>query len=99
MIGLDKTLGLLRSGFKLLDTLMESDFLKQFLLNKNIQAIRIFKITQNAKIVLRRCFFWGSFLPFMFRVCHCHAVLSVMGQVWYLNVSISYLCLLPYFKT
>ena len=27
--------------------------------------------------VTRRCFFCGSFLLFMFHVCHCYAVLSV----------------------
>ena len=48
----------------------------------------------------------GSFLLFMFRVCH--AVESyvfytflcfVLDQVWYLIVSITDLCLVPYFAT
>ena len=78
--------------------------------------------------VPRQCFFYRSFLLFMFRVCHaflsvlCSLVVTclervctlallcvmfscvvvtfpcdVLGQVWYLIVSISDLCLLSYF--
>ena len=77
--------------------------------------------------VPRRCFFSGSFLLFMFRVCHaflsvhCCLVVTcwerdyllallymmfstflslshdVLGQVWYLIISIPDLCLLTYF--
>ena len=77
---------------------------------------------------LRRCFFCGSFLLFMFRACHvflsvhCCLVFTcweradllaflyvmfycvfvtfpcgILGQVWYLNVSISDLCHLSCF--
>ena len=79
--------------------------------------------------VQRRCFFCGSFLLFVFRVCLCHTVLyvpcrlvdtcwgralllallyvmfscvfvtfpyDVLGQAWYLIVSIHDLCLLLY---
>ena len=86
--------------------------------------LKIFLLT-----VPRRCFFRGSFLLFMFRVCHaflsvhCSLVITcweranllallyvmfscvivtfpcgVLGQVWYLIVSIPDLCLLTYFK-
>ena len=79
--------------------------------------------------VQRRCFFRGSFLLFMFCICHaflsvhCSLVITcwerayllallcvmfycvfvtfpcgVLGQVWYLIVSISDLCLLAYLE-
>ena len=48
----------------------------------------------------------GSFLLFMFRVCHAvvYCVFDtfpcgVLGQMWYLIVSIPHLCLLPYSAT
>ena len=78
--------------------------------------------------VLRRCFFCGSFLLFMFSACHvflsvhCGLVITyleradllaflyvmfycvfvtfpcgILGQLWYLNVSISDLCHLSCF--
>ena len=93
--------------------------------------MRLIKALQQNYFLLtvpRRCFFCGSYLLFMF--CVCHAFLSVgcglvvtcwkranllallcvmfycvfvtfqcgvLGQVWYLNVSISDLCILSYF--
>ena len=100
-----------------------------------MQAKHLFLTTteSRAKFLLtipRQCFFCGSFLLFMF--CVCHAILSfhcslvvnclemayllallcvmfsfvfvtfpcgVLGQVWFLIVSIPYLSLLPYFGT
>ena len=52
-------------------------------------------------IVLRRCFFCGFILVIC--VCLCHPVKSVftaivLGQVWYLIVSIPDLCHVPYFN-